>query len=441
MPIIEKIYQLLPFRDKAGLRKILANVSWLFADKILRMGFGLIVGVWIARYLGVEQFGMFNFAAAFVVLFSPIATLGLDAIVIRKLLDPAIDKDKLLGTTFWLKLLGGFTSVFLVTVCILLIRKSDLASVWLVTILALVGVVQAFDTIDFWFQSQVQSKYTVIAKNSAFIAISLLKVYLITVKAPLIAFAWAGLTEICLSAVGLVVAYRLKGFSIWKWQWSLPVASSLIKDSLPLIFSSFAIIIYVKIDQIMLGWEIGDTAVGIYSSATRISEIWYFIPLTIVASVSPSIYKAKQLSQSLYYQKIGKLNRIVVFMSIAVALPMTFLSKTVVVLLFGNNYIDAGDILAIHIWASVFVSMGVAASPWFIAENLTQIQMYKSISGALMNIFLNIFLIPAYGGIGAAIATVISYASSDLLSNLIHPKTRQLCILQLRSLFTPFQEL
>ena len=184
----------------------------------------------------------------------------------------------------------------------------------------------------------------------------------------------------------------------------------------------------------MLGQMVGDKAVGIYSAATRISEVWYFVPMTVSSSVMPSIFKAKEIGEELYYQRIGNLNRGLVWLAIMVAIVMTFVAKPLILMLFGDNYLESGTILAIHIWASVFVFTGVATSGWFIAENLTYLSLYRTLSGAIVNILLNIFLIPLYGGIGAAIATVIAQAVASLITNGINPKTRKLFRLQIRSL-------
>lgn len=421
-------------RFSPKLLKVAANASWLFADRFLRMGVGLVVGVWVARYLGTQQFGLFNYATAFVALLTPFANLGLDNIVIREIVRGSSDKNEILGTTFFLKLAGGCILFVLAILSISLLRPGDRLTVWLVSILSLGVIFQAFDTIDLQFQAQVQSKYTVIAKNLAFIIITFVKVTLIQINAPLIAFAWAGLAESGLSAVGLAINYRVQRYSVWVWRWSLTRAIALLKESWPLILSGLTIMIYMRIDQIMLGQMIDDRAVGLYSAATRISEVWYFIPTAIASSVFPTIIEAKGISESLYYQRLKQLLRLMVFLSIAIAIPMTFVSKTLMISLFGQEYIAASSILAIHVWASLFVFMGVATSPWFVTEGLTKLSMQRTLIGAIANVLLNLILIPAYSGKGAAIATVISQAFASFLSNAIHQKTQKLFHLQLKSL-------
>jgi len=434
-----KVKNLSKLKSHTKLRKVVSNTGWLFADRILRMGAGLLVGVWVARYLGTEQYGLFNYALAFISLFTPIFTLGLDDVVIRQLVKESSNKHEILGTTFSLKLLGGIASVLLAVGCIFLLEEKNTLTIWLVAILAMTGVFRTADTIDLWFQSQVQSKYTVVAKNIAYLLSTLLKVGLILTKAPLITFAWATLAEIVIGAIGLISIYQVKGFSkIWNWRWSLTTAKNLLRESFPLIFSGFAILIFMKIDQIMLGQMKGDSEVGIYSAAVRVSELWYFIPTAIVSSVSPSIYAAKEKSEHHYYKRIGQLLRLLTYISLAIAIPMTFLSQNIVLMMFGSGYIEASPILAVHIWASLFVFMGVATLPWFIAEGLNHVSLGKTLLGAILNVILNFLLIPSYGGLGAAIATISSQAAAAFFSNAIDKRTRKLFQIQLQS-FLPFQ--
>ncbi|MEH2392430.1 MAG: flippase [Nostoc sp.] len=431
-----KIKNFSKFKSRSGLRAIIANTGWLFADRILRMGASLVVGVWLARYLGVQQYGLFNYALAFVSLFSPIFTLGLDDVVIRHIVRQSSNKEEILGTTFWLKLLGGIASVLLAISTMFFLGEHEILKIWLVTILGMAGIFRATDTIELWFQSQVQSKYTVIAKNTAFLLNSVIKIALILTKAPLLAFAWVTLAEFAMSAISLLIVYQLKGSSLWLWRWSFTAAKILLKESLPLIFSGFAIMIFMRIDQVMLGQMIGDSEVGVYSAAVRISEIWYFIPAAIVSSVAPAIYAAKEKSESLYYHRIGQLLSLMTCISLAIALPMTFLSDKIIMVMFGSGYAEAGRILAVHIWTSLFVFMGLATSPWFIAEGLNHVSLGKTLFGAILNIILNLLLIPKYAGFGAAIATIISQTAATFLCNAFDSRTQKIFQIQVRSLLT-----
>jgi PST family polysaccharide transporter len=283
------------FEGRHVLQKTVGNTFWLLADNIIRMGVGLLVGVWIARYLGPTQFGILNYSIAFVALFSTFATLGLDSIVVRNLVrDPAC-KDEILASAGALKLAGGLATVLLAVGSILVLRPEDTLVHWMVGIIAAGTVFQSLDTIDFWFQSRIESQYTVYAKNSAFLIISVIKIILLLLSAPLIAFAWAGLVEIVLGSIGLLVVYRQKGYDIKAWRARAALAKSLLTDSWPLIFSGVAISIQAYIDQVMLGEMVGDAEVGQYSAALRIISVFGFIPMIIQSSVAPAITEAREI--------------------------------------------------------------------------------------------------------------------------------------------------
>ena len=188
MSIAKRLQELPLFKNSTGLYQIVANISWLFADRILRMGFGLIVGVWVARYLGVQQFGIVNYATAFVAIFNPLATLGLDVVVVRRLVADPEQQQQILGTSFWMRFVAGWLTWAIAIIGIYVLRPDDRTMIVTVTILGAASIFQSIDTIDLWFQSQVQSKYSVLAKNAAFLATASIKVGLIVIQAPLLAF-------------------------------------------------------------------------------------------------------------------------------------------------------------------------------------------------------------------------------------------------------------
>ncbi len=413
--------------------KILENIGWLFFDKILRMGLGLLIGVWIARYLGPEQFGSLSFAIAFTWLFGAVSTLGLPEIVVRDLVRKPDTKLETLGTAAALLFLGGVLTYCLILITIFWIRPEDQLAKILVAILGSTMLFKASEIAVYWFESQVISKYTVWVQNGSFLIFAGIKVLLILNGTPLIAFAWATLGEALIAAVILSIMLGLNGLRPQQLCVSLTRAKILLKDSWPLLLSSIAVVVYMKIDQIMLGQMVGDEAVGIYSAAVRISEVWYFIPTMIVASVFPAILKARNSSEEQYYKKLQHLFDLMLWLSIGIALPMTFLSESVIKILFGETYLDASLILSIHIWASVFVFLGVASSKWFIAENRQILSFQRTTIGALANVILNFLFIPQFQAVGAATATIISYAIATIISDLFQAETRFIFFMKIES--------
>ena len=419
---------------RPNLVKIVDNIGWLFFDKILRMGVGLFVGVWIVRYLGPEQFGMLSFATAFVGLFGAIAAVGLHGIVVRDIVRNPEGAGETLGTAAILQLVGGLVSYLLILAVIAYLRPDDTLARSIIAILGAMMLLKACEIAVYWFESQVQSKYTVWVQNSVFLVFAVFKVVLILQEASLKAFVWVMLGEAVVVAIILLFVLGKRGPALSRLRASAGRAKTLLKDSWPLILSAIAVTIYMKIDQIMLGQMIGDEAVGIYSAATRISEVLYFIPMAIVASVFPAILEAKKCSEERYYARLQRLYDLMVVMSVAVALPMTFLSTPIVSVLFGEAYQAAGAVLAMHIWASVFVFLGVASGKWFLAENRQVLSLQRTVLGAVANVVLNLWLIPLHGAVGAALATVISYAIAAFISDVTQKETHKMFFMKLSAL-------
>ena len=394
---------------RAYLQNVVSNTGWQFADNILRMAVGLVVGIWMARYLGPEQFGLLSYAMAFVALFGAVANLGLDDIMVRDMVRETKHKDEILGTAFVLRLIAGSVSFLVAVGSIFVLRPTDGLSHWLVGIIAAGAIFQAFNVIEFWFHSQVQARYAAFAKSAAFLACSLIKVALILFAAPLIAFAWVALAEILVVSAGLVVAFRARGNRLRDWRGRLERAGKLLKESWPLMLSGMVVLVYLRIDQVMLGEIAGEAEVGIYSVAVRLAEIWYFIPMAIFWSVYPSIVEAKSVSDQLFYERMQQFYSLMVLLAYVVAVPVTLVAQWLVPTMFGEAYVRSGLMLAVLVWSNIFYSLEVARSSFLTVMHWTRIYLLTVSLGCALNIVLNYWLIPLYGGMGAAIASLVAY--------------------------------
>ena len=418
---------------RPNLVKIIENIGWLSFDQLLRMGVGFFIGVWIVRYLGPEQFGVLSFAGAFAGLFGAFTALGLPSIVVRDIVNDPDCTTETLGTTAVLQFISGIVNYLLMLAAIAYLRPNDIITQTIVAILGSTLLFEASKVSVLWFESQVLSKYTVWVQNSVFLAFTVIKIILILQWGSLIAFVWVMLAEMILVAIILLGFMNKFGPSLVKLRFNSKRAKLLLKDSWPLLISAVSITIYMKIDQIMLGQMIGDEAVGVYSAALRISEVWYFIPIMIVASVFPAILKAKKVSEEQYYKRLQKLYDLMVLISVGVAVPMSFLSTPIVTLLFGEAYHGAGTILAIHIWSMIFVSLGVASGKWFLTENRQMLSLQRTGIGVIVNIFFNFLLIPKFGGIGAAFSTLVAQIATCLLFDIIQAETRKMFYMKLKA--------
>jgi len=402
----------------------MGNAAWLFSDKLLRMGVGLFVSVWVARYLGPVDFGLLSFAIAFVSIFGALSTLGLPGIVVRDIVSDPKSGLETLGSSFALQVAGGITAFSLLLVLIPIFRPQDRSALSVVAIIGLTLLFKGSESIKCWFESQVQSKYAVWAENAVFVAITAVKVGLMLAGASLLAFAWVTFLEGLLTAILLFAMYQWVGGRIQSWKFSFARAKTLLQHGWPLILSGLAVMVYMRIDQIMLGQMLNDKAVGIYAAAVRVSEAWYFIPVAIVGSAFPALLDARKTSETLYLEQFQKLYDVLVMIALVVAIPTTFLSDRMMETLYGREYLEAGTILSIHIWTALFVFLGVASGKWLLAENRQLLAFQRVFLGMLVNIALNWVWIPRYGGVGAAVATLISQATAALLIDAVHKETR-----------------
>lgn len=426
------------FTGNNTLKKIAVNTGWLAFERIFRMVVTFFVGIWVARYLGPELYGQLNFAQSFVALFSTIANLGLDGIVVRNIVNEPSRINEIMGSSFVLKLIGALFSISLTFGLIIFVRPADTESQWLVTVIALGIMFQSFDTIDYWFQSQVYAKVKVYASSISFSIISLVKVTLILIHAPLVAFAYAGLAEVAFGAIGLLVGYRFHGHYIRKWRATVTCAKAMLKDSWPLILSSLAIMIYMRIDQIMIGEIAGDRELGIYSVAVRLGEMWYFVPLAIVSSTFPAIVQAKKISDELFYGRLQKLYDMMAFIGYVAAIGTTCFASFIVSL-FGPAYAKSASLLILYIWIGLFVNLGVARSCFLNTMNFTRWHFVTSLMGCVINVFLNLVLIPQYGAMGATIASLFAYWFQTHGSCFFFRPLRKTGAMQTKAILVPFR--
>lgn len=415
-------------------QKILKNIGWLFFDRVFRMGMGLVVGAWVARYLGPSDFGIFNYLLATIGILTPFASLGLENMVVKELVENPSKAKIIMSTAITLRLISGLIA-FAVCVTIFYFLKGDEPqTLYVGIILALTLIAQSLISIELYYQSKVASRVAVISQSVAYIIANVLKVVLILGGASLMAFAVVTALEMTLG--GLFMLYSLKKFS--KQSLAITLDKVLAKDLMvrgwPLIFSGFMIMIYMRIDQIMLGEMVNDHEVGMYSAALKISEIWYIIPAILCNSFFPSIIDGKKLSQKIYFKKFQRLFDILFVISLAIAIGVTIFSNLIIDILYGAQYSGAALILTIHIWAAVFVFLGVGGNNFFIIENLQIKTFTRTALGAIANIILNMLLIPKYLAVGAAIATLISQFLSSYAFDLLSRKTYVLFKMKTRSM-------
>lgn len=413
--------------------KVIKNIAWLFFDKILRMGVGVFVIVLLARYLGPEQFGLFNFTSALIALFGAFSALGLNAIVTRDLVVKD-NKEQILATAFGLRIFSSLIAYLALTVSIFILRSDDTLAKSLTLIMGLTLFFSTSDIIKYWFESQVTSKYTVIIENLAFLIFAAIKLILIYLQAPLIAFGCIVALEACFVFIGLFYIYNHSSKALKKWAFNIIEAKYLLSESWPLIISGTAWLIYTKIDQIMIGQMLDDTQVGLYSAASRLSEIANFLPTIITFSVVPIILKIRSKDIELYNKRFQQLYYVTVSMMIGAAIIVSALSGFIINIIYGEQYLASAQVLSIHFWIVVCTALAVVSGRYLVNAGLQKLTMYRHLLGVTLNIPLNYLLIPKYGIEGAAIASLGSLFAANYIFDSLDTRTRLIFIQKTKAL-------
>ena len=404
----------------------------LFVGRVGSLLIKMIVGINVANYLGRGSNGILTGGVTYIYFFSAIATLGLDQFIVKELHQFPDNRDQILGTSFWMKVLAALGCIPLIWLAYHIYPAKGTPYSY-VLIFSSIGVIQAFTVIDAYFQSQVQSKYIMQVQVIGNLVSATIKLGLIYLKMPLLYFVYAYAFDFLLLSIGYYLTYQRKGRSIFKWTYNSSLAKKLLTYSWPLIISGIMVSLFMKIDQIMLQNMSGVKESGAYNTVASLSEAWNFVPIVIVTSLFPAILNARRDDIDRYKKRIQHLYDLMVYLSVPVAVVITFASP-LIYKLFKPEYAYAAPVLSVHIWSGVFVFLGAASGQYLIAENYNKLTFVRTGFGAIVNILLNMILIPKMGMMGAAIATLAAYASTTFFLLAI-PKVNEQGIMMLRSLF------
>ncbi|MFV9504780.1 MAG: flippase [Oscillochloridaceae bacterium umkhey_bin13] len=423
-------------RSQSEFGKIARNSFWLVIEKALRMALAVTVSLLVARYLGPDRFGLLSYALSFVMIIAVLARLGLDAILVRDLVKQTDATPSILGTGFGLKLSAGMLAALL-TIGLALYVFDDQLGLSLVFIIALGTILSAFDVATFWFQAEQRSQTMALLRMGVMIVVTALKLVCVLIEAPLIAFAWLLMADLALPPIVLTVALLFMRPELRRWSWQPERAWAYLREGWPLLLSNAMVLIYLRIDQVMLGLLATTRDVGYYAAAVRFSEIWGLLPVAIAWAAFPALVRAREQSDALLFQRTQQLYDFMVLSAFAVIGLMGVLGGPIIEVLLGSEFAPAAPILMVHIWSSIFVFVELVRAKVLITQHLARAYSLSTIIGVLTNVLLNLWLIPLYAGLGAAIATLVSYAMVTLGASLIIPALRPEGWRILLALFAP----
>ena len=416
-------------------KRYFENISWLVLEKGFTLLVGLVVGIYVARYLEPERFGLLNYAISFVSIFSAFSTLGMDQIIVRELVRQPEKQSDLLGTGFILKLAGSGILVLLMVI-ILVFMDHDAFTNTLILIIAVAEIFKGFEVINYFFQAKVLSKYVVQVQLLINLFLSLVKLGLVFAHAPLIWFAIIIVLGSIFNALGFLYAYQKREGSPWNWEFRKPLAYLLLRESWPLALYGIALHVQARIDQVMLGKMMNNIEVGQYSVALRFIEIFGFIPMILMNTFTPAVTKAKAFSEAFYHIRLVSLYRLMFLAFLLTAIPIYFFAEDLITMLYGLQYQSAGYLLSLFALRLFFANMGVGKSVFIVNESLFKYSLFTVVIGAFTNIALNYLLIPRYASVGSIVASMISFTVSIFIVDLFFQKTRENQWLMFKGIFT-----
>ncbi len=414
------------YLDKhSELRRAFFNTNWLLANKILSMVLALVIGVVIIRYLGPEQYGRLGYLRSLLEIFIALSSLGIAQVALREIVNEEHDTRTILGTALLLRALASIIVMPLFLVFLSMVKPGDFELLSFGAVLATARLVVASSILTVWFQAKVRSKHVVIARFGSKILFSLIKLLLVLSGASLGAFVVAIAGEQILAALLIIFLFRVRSrIKFTSLRVKLALGKELLKDSWPLMISVLMMAIATRIDQVMIGQMLTDNDVGGYAAASHITGFLYTLPPLLLVSVFPWLLKMKKTDVNRYHLRFQLIYDALLWSALGIATILWLLSDRLVLWIFGAEYAASADIMAIQIWSIVFHFFGVVTFRYLLAENLTKITLVMAVSGAIANILANFTLIPIWGTVGAAWATLISAAVGYFIAAGIFNKSR-----------------
>ena len=393
----------------------------------------LVLSIIVARYLGKEQYGIMNYVVSFVAIFQVFANFGLDYIQIREESKRPEMRDKILGTTFALKLFFACLTILAILLVVLLF-ESDTRIRCYIMIYAFSVILNTTWVSRNHFTSIVWNEYVVKTEISRTLIGIAIKVAFVLLRLPLVWFICSLLIDSLLLAVGYTTSYVRKIDSVTKWRFDRSLAAYLLRQSFPLLLSSTAFIVYNRIDQMMVGKMIDQSHLGIYSAAIRFVELLVFVPTIIAQTISPMLVEVHREDKARYERLSRVFMNVTVALCILLAVLTCIVSYPLIYYTFGSTYIGAVSVLSILAFKVVGDALSQTSGQLIIIEGLQKYVSIRNVIGCVTCIVLNLFFIPRYGIHGAACVAIITIFVSGTMADFLIPSYRHIFYKQVRAI-------
>lgn len=426
--------------ERKTISRIISNVFWSLAGKLTGLVSALLVGIFVARYLGPTQYGVMNYAVSFVTLFLVIATFGFENIEIREEAKANDQKDTILGTVFVLRLLLSLVTIILISV-VAYINEADTYTFGIIMVYAITVMLTPFEVIRNYFTSLVQNEYIVKVGIFRTVLSGVIKVVLLLVHASLVWFVISLVFDAFVLAQGYCYVYKKKIGSMRSWRFDKAWACYLLRQSFPLLLSGVAATIFLQIDQIMIGNMIDKTSVGYFSVASKFIEVLLYVPTILIQTVSPLLVKERKNNLESFREKAQMFMNITVWLCVVCAIFMALCSRYIVLWTFGMKYLASIVILQILSFKIVGVALNIVSGQLLIIEEKQKYFVLRSLSGCIVCVVLNLLVITRFGVGGVAAVAIATQFAAGFLIHLFIPTYRYMFFMQIRSLLVGWRDL
>ena len=412
--------------------KILKNATWIIACKIVQSILSFIIGTLTVRYLGPTNYGVITYACSVISFLLPIMQLGLKHTLVKEIIRNPNSEGEILGTALILNIIS---SLFCMAGAIMFVSVANVGEQETIIVCALYSLVLLFQATEmtmYWFQAKLLSKYPSIATLIAYVVVALYKVYLLVTGKSVIWFAASYVLDFFLISIILLAVYKKLSNQKLSINWN--IARQMLSRSKYYIIPSLMVVFYQHTDRIMLKLMIGDIETGLFSAAVACTGMTGFVFHAIVDSARTVILETKDRNPELYERRVAQLYSIITAFALTQSILMTILAKPIICLLYGEAYLNAVPMLQLVVWYDTFGYYGSVRNIWILAEEKQKHLTKINVVGALVNVVLNACLIPIWGGIGAAIASIISQFFTNVLIGFIYEPIRRNNYLMLKGL-------
>ncbi len=414
--------------------RVLKNASWIVGCKIVQSIITFLIGMLTARYLGPSNYGLISYASSVVAFALPIMQLGFNSTLVQEFIEKPEKEGKVLGTCLTLNVLAAIASIIGVTSFAYVANPDEKETIVVCFLYSLTLLFQAIEMTQYWFQAKLLSKYPSIVSLVAYVVVAVYKVYILATQKDIRWFAVSHVIEVLVIAILLIVLF--KKLSGQKLSFSFSLGKQMFSRSKYYIVSGIMVVIFQQTDRIMLKIMLDEAQTGYYSAAITCIGITSFVFAAIIDSARPSILESKTTSQERFEKKTVVLFSVITALSLAQSVAMTLLAKPIIFIIYGEEYLPAVSVLSCAVWFVTFGYYGMVRNIWILAEEKQKYLWIINLCGATMNVIGNLILIPLFGAVGAAIASVITQFFTNFVLCFVIKPIRKCSFLILKS-FNP----